>query len=49
MSDARIQKLIRERVEWLAPIMVFPGGDEMVALREAAERVLVGEEEAKTY
>jgi len=49
VSDARIQKLIRERVEWLAPIMLFPGGDEMVALREAAERVLIGEEEAKFY
>ena len=49
VSDARIHKLIRERVEWLAPIIVFPGGDEMIALREAAERVLVGEEEARTY
>jgi butyrate kinase len=31
---------IRERVEWIAPVMVFPGGDEMRALRDAASRAL---------
>lgn len=31
---------IKKRVGWIAPVMVFPGGDEMSALRIAAERGL---------
>ncbi|NLC39367.1 MAG: butyrate kinase [Clostridiaceae bacterium] len=40
---------IRERVEYLAPVHVFPGEDEMGALALAAEEVLSGEKEAKEY
>ncbi len=40
---------IKERVSWIAPVFVFPGGDEMRALRDAAERVLSGIEEPKEY
>lgn len=40
---------IKERVSWLAPIIVYPGGDEMGALKDAATRVLKGEEVAKQY
>ncbi|HAH07419.1 MAG TPA: butyrate kinase [Elusimicrobia bacterium] len=31
---------IEERVRWIAPILKFPGGDEMRALRDAAVRAL---------
>lgn len=40
---------LRKRVEWLAPLFVFPGGDEMAALHESALRVLEGRESPKTY
>jgi len=40
---------IRERVEWIAPLRVYPGQDEMLAMAQGALRVLRGEEEAKEY
>lgn len=40
---------IRDRVEWIAPVLVFPGEDEMEALTLGALRVLRGEEQAKEY
>ena len=40
---------IREKVEWIAPITVYPGEDELLALTQGALRVLNGEEEAKVY
>lgn len=40
---------IREKVSYIAPVMVFPGGDEEKALAMGALRVLKGEEEAKNY
>ncbi len=40
---------IRERVAWIAPVLVYPGEDEMLALAQGAFRVLRGEEEAKEY
>lgn len=39
-DDEIIVPAIRERVEWIAPVMLFPGGDEMRALRDAAVRAL---------
>ncbi len=45
----RFVNRIRKRVEWIAPIMLYPGGDEMYALAMGALRVLRGEEEAKEY
>ncbi len=47
--NERVLNLITDRVKWLAPIKVYPGGDEMVALRDAALRVLRGEEKVKHY
>jgi butyrate kinase len=41
--------LIQERVSFIAPLLVYPGEDEMEALTEGALRVLKGEEEPKTY
>lgn len=40
---------IRERVSFIAPVRVYPGEDEMLALAQGALRVLRGEEEARTY
>ena len=40
---------ISEKVEWIAPITVYPGEDELLALTQGALRGLNGEEEAKVY
>ena len=40
---------IKERVEFIAPVRVLPGEDEMSALAEGALRVLKGEEPAGNY
>lgn len=40
---------IRERVEWIAPLLVFPGQDEMLAMAQGGLRVLRGEEVAREY
>lgn len=40
---------IKERVAFIAPVKVYPGEDELLALAEAANRVLSGEEEANLY
>jgi butyrate kinase len=36
-------------VEWIAPVKVYPGEEEMKALALGALRVLKGQEEAKEY
>ena len=43
----RLVKRLRGRVEWIAPVEVYPGEDELRALCEGVFRVLDGEEEAK--
>jgi butyrate kinase len=40
---------IRERIEWIAPLLVYPGEDEMLSMAEGALRVLRGEEKVKEY
>ena len=40
---------IRERVSWIAPVLVYPGEDEMLALAQGALRVLNGTEPARVY
>jgi len=40
---------IRERVAWIASLLVYPGEDEMLALVQGVLRVLRGEEEAREY
>ncbi|MDU2489721.1 MAG: butyrate kinase [Clostridium celatum] len=40
---------IKERVEWISNVAVYPGEDELLALAQGAVRVLNGEEEAKLY
>ncbi|ERI95296.1 butyrate kinase [Clostridiales bacterium oral taxon 876 str. F0540] len=44
-----IVELIKERVEFIAPVVVYPGEDELLALAQGGIRVLKGEEEAKIY
>ena len=45
-SECLVQKL-RGYLEWIAPITVYPGEDELQALAEGVFRVLDGEETAK--
>jgi butyrate kinase len=40
---------IEERVSFIAPVLVYPGEEELLALAEGALRVLGGEEEAQVY
>ena len=40
---------IREYIDFIGPVFVFPGENEMVALAEAGRRVLRGEDTARTY
>lgn len=47
--DELLTGWIRERVSFIAPVIVMPGEDELRALAEAADRVLSGEEKAKDY
>lgn len=47
-SQRLIQKL-RAYIEWIAPITIYPGEDELQALAEGAFRVLNGEEQAKVF
>lgn len=47
--DSTFVRLVQERVQWIAPVLVYPGEDEMQALAEGALRVVLGEEEAKRY
>lgn len=47
--DAHFIQLVRQRVEFLAPLIILPGEDEMAALAQGALRVLQGEEEPKQW
>lgn len=40
---------LKANIEWIAPVTVYPGEDELLALAQGAIRVLSGEEEAKVY
>jgi len=40
---------LQERVAWIAPIMVYPGEDEMLSMAQGALRVLRGAETPLTY
>jgi butyrate kinase len=45
----RTVRVLRDYLEWIAPIRVYPGEDELQALAEGAFRVLSGEEQAKRF
>ena len=40
---------ISKWVDWIAPVTVYPGEDELLALVQGGLRVLRGEETCKTY
>lgn len=40
---------IKERIDWLAPVCIYPGEQEMEALYQGFMRVVNGQEKAKTY
>ena len=40
---------IKKRVKFIAPVTVYPGEDELLALAEGALRVMKGDEEVKEY
>ena len=40
---------ITERVNWIAPVLIYPGEDELLAMAQGALRVLHGEEEAHDF
>ena len=40
---------LKERAEWIAPMTIYPGEDELLALVQGGLRVLNGEEKAMTY
>jgi butyrate kinase len=45
--SARVLNMLRPQIDWIAPVTVYPGEDELRALAEGVLRVLDGEEEAK--
>ncbi|MFD3155681.1 butyrate kinase [Haloimpatiens sp. FM7330] len=47
--DKKITNWIKERVEFIAPVELVPGEDEMLALAQGALRVINGKEKAKIY
>lgn len=47
--DKEFVSWIKERVEFISEVIVYPGEDELIALTEGGLRVLRGEEEAKEY
>lgn len=46
-NSERLVKQLRGLVEWIAPVVVYPGEDELRALAEGVFRVLDGEEQAR--
>lgn len=51
-SGAQVTAVVNgicRRVEWIAPVFVYPGEDDLSPLAEGAWRVLSGEEQAKRY
>ncbi len=47
--DQNFTDWIKENVEFISKVLIYPGEDEMEALAEGGLRVLRGEEEAKKY
>ena len=47
--DSDLVQMVQERVQWIAPVLLYPGEDEMRALNEGALRVLRKEEEPRIY
>jgi butyrate kinase len=48
-NEVHFTNMIASRTDWIAPVIVIPGEEEMEALVEGALRVLDGTEKAKEY
>jgi len=48
-NSAMMTRLIRQWIQFMAPVFVYPGEDEMAALAEGGLRILRQEEELKKY
>ncbi|MBI4547579.1 MAG: butyrate kinase [Ignavibacteriae bacterium] len=48
-QSSMLMTWIKERVQFIAWVIVYPGGDEMEALAQAVHRALRGEEKVKEY
>jgi len=48
-NSLMLTDLIKDWIKFIAPVFVYPGEDEIVALAEGGLRVLRGEEELKKY
>lgn len=48
-NSKRLVSRLRAFIEWIAPVSVYPGEDELLALAEGVFRVLDGEEQAKIF
>ncbi|PKM52049.1 MAG: butyrate kinase [Firmicutes bacterium HGW-Firmicutes-7] len=49
LYDRNIKKWLVERIGFIAPVIVYPGEDEMAALAEGGLRVLRGQEKSISY
>lgn len=47
--DKAVVAGLKEKAEWIAPMTIYPGEDELTALAQGGLRVLRGEEELKVY
>ena len=47
--DRQLTDTITQRVKFIAPVLLFPGEDELGALCDGVLRVLSGEEHARKY
>jgi butyrate kinase len=48
-NSKRLTGAITRKVEFISPVLVFPGEDEMEALTLGGLRIISGEEKAKEY
>jgi butyrate kinase len=48
-NSESLTAFIKERVDYIAPVVIEPGEEELLAMAEGALRVLSGEEAAKDY
>lgn len=48
-NEKMITDFIKKKVSFIAPVMIYPGEDEMLALAQAGLRALRGEEKVKEY
>ena len=49
VNDEYLRTQLIDRVSWIAPLVAYPGEDELLSLVEGVIRVLHGVEEAKSY